>query len=102
MNAIIYNVTLKLDNTILDEWTAWMKDVHIPDVMATGKFETWQMAKVLGDEDPDATTIAIQYRSPDMNTFMEYQQHYATKLQEEHKAKYEGKYFAFRTLLEVM
>jgi len=99
---IIYNVTIKVDNGILDEWKTWMKESHIPDVMATSKFMDWQMAKVLGDEDPEATTIAVQYRAENMDTFMEYQQFYAQGLQEKHKARYEGKYYAFRTLLEVM
>jgi hypothetical protein len=33
---ILYNVTVSVDPEIHDEWLAWMKSKHIPDVLATG------------------------------------------------------------------
>jgi hypothetical protein len=35
---IIYNVTIKVDKTIADEWLNWLKDEHIADVTGTGCF----------------------------------------------------------------
>jgi len=35
---IIYSVTVNIDDSVHDEWVTWMKEVHIPDVMATGYF----------------------------------------------------------------
>ncbi len=99
---IVYNVTVKIDIDINEEWLDWMKSVHIPDVMNTGKFLDWRIKKILGDEDPNGVTYAIQYTAPSMDAFLEYSQHHASKLQEEHKERYEGKYVAFRTLMELI
>ena len=33
----IYNVTTNIDESVHDEWLHWMKEIHIPDVLATGK-----------------------------------------------------------------
>ncbi len=37
---ILYNVTVALDPAIETEWLAWMQQEHIPEVMATGCFDT--------------------------------------------------------------
>ena len=44
---IFYNVTVIIDDSILDEWKSWMIETHIPDVMATGAFESYQLTKVI-------------------------------------------------------
>ena len=31
---IVYNVTVSVDENITSDWLAWMKDEHIPEVMA--------------------------------------------------------------------
>ena len=48
---IIYNVTVNIDHEVHDAWVAWMKDVHIPDVMATGLFLQSRMLRVLADDE---------------------------------------------------
>jgi hypothetical protein len=96
---IIYNVTVKVDAEIHDEWMKWMREKHIPDVMATGMFVHHQMAKVLVDE-ADGMTYAIQYHCDSMELLEQYQMHHAPKLQREHAERYKDKFVAFRTLLE--
>lgn len=98
---ILYNVTVNIDDSVHDEWLGWMKDIHIPDVMNTGLFLENKMCKVLGD-DPQGTTYSIQYLCKNMHVFRDYQDNFAEGLQKEHSQKYEGKYVAFRTLLEVI
>lgn len=99
---ILYNVTVKIDLDVNDEWLSWMKETHIPDVMMTGKFDAWKLTKILGDDDPHGVTYAVQYTAPDMDTFLEYSQYHAPKLQAEHRDKFAGKFGAFRTLMEVV
>jgi len=99
---IMYNVTVAIDPQIEQEWVRWMIDVHIPDVLKTGKFLSHSMQKVLGSEEEAGVTYAIQYIAVDMATFQSYQTEDATGLQAAHKAKYEGKYAAFRTLMQVV
>ena len=98
---ILYNVTVKIDKDSHDEWLRWMKEVHIPDVLATGCFTENKLCRVMIDE-PDGFTYSIQYFSKDMETIEKYHKQYAAKLQKEHHDRYDGKFVAFRTLMEIV
>ncbi len=99
---ILYNVTIKIDHAAHDEWLEWMKTVHIPDVMATGIFLEYRMGRLLGLDEPDGITYAIQYYCTDLVAFEQYQSYFAQKLQAEVNEKFRGKFVAFRTLLEIV
>lgn len=98
---IIYNVTVNVENDIREEWLKWMKQKHIPEVMATGYFIENKICKVLVDEE-QGTTYSVQYTCASMDKLKEYQQNCAPILQKEHAEKYGTKALAFRTLLEVL
>ena len=102
MSKILYNVTIKVDIRVHEEWLAWMKRVHVPDVMKTGMFLEYKICRLLGVDESDGITYAVQYLCPDMNTYNRYQAEHAYRLQKEHKERYEGKFVAFRTLMKVM
>ncbi len=57
-----------------------MQKVHIPDVMATGLFLEYRMGRLLGMDEPDGVTYAIQYYATDMATLEQYQTHFAAKI----------------------
>lgn len=98
---ILYNVTINIDADVHDEWLAWMKETHIPDVMATGRFVESKIGRVLAEEQ-GGLTYAIQYLAPDMESYHRYIHGEAPKLQEEHTARYKDKFVAFRTIIEVV
>jgi hypothetical protein len=98
---IIYNVTVKINNEVHDEWFQWMKETHIPAVLATGYFLENKLCKVLVD-DTDGKTYSIQYSCSKMADLNKYYETEAPRLQKEHAAKYQDKFVAFRTLLEVL
>ncbi len=98
---IIYNVTVKIENSVHDDWLQWMRTTHIPDVLATGKFVENKLCKVLVD-DTDGITYSIQYTCESMELLEKYYEEDAPKLQAEHTERYRDKFVAFRTLLEVM
>jgi hypothetical protein len=96
---IIYNVTVNIDHSVHDEWLQWMKEKHIPDVVATGCFLEGNIFRVLVEED-QGTSYSIQYRSKSMDEINRYMKEFAPALQKEHTEKYKDKFVAFRTLLE--
>ncbi len=98
---ILYNVTVKVDHAVHADWKDWMKNTHIPDVMATGKFREYKMCRLISVAEEDGVTYAIQYFSPDLATFQQYQQEDAPRLQAENRDRYGDQFVAFRTLLEV-
>ena len=99
---ILYNVTINVEIEIADEWLQWMKDVHIPHVMATGRFLEHHMLRMIGDEDTGGVTYSVQYLCSDMKTFEDYRDSFSPALQAETSKKYGNRLVAFRTLHEVV
>jgi hypothetical protein len=97
----IYNVTVSIEKSIADEWLNWMKTIHIPDVLATGYFIDNKVCKVLNVND-EGETFSVQYGFLKMEDIELYQKNDAPRLQADHTKRYEGKYIAFRTLLEIV
>jgi hypothetical protein len=98
---IIYNVTVNIDDSVHQDWVKWMKEKHIPDVMATGYFLDYKMCRILVNEE-SGTSYSIQYTCKNMEDLKEYQAKHAPRIQKEHSEKYKDKFVAFRTLLEVI
>ena len=98
---ILYNVTVNINPEVHDEWVAWMKEVHIPEVMQTGMFLENRFCRIHGFEE-GGFSYSIQYLAPDMPTYDRYQAEFAPSLQAAHQSKYQGKFAAFRTILEVI
>lgn len=96
----LYNVTIGIDQDVEEEWLAWMKEEHIPDVLATGKFVTYKMYKVLHDNNDGSVSYSVQYFAETLDQVVSYLEHFAPALVEKHKQKYGNKHVAFRTLLE--
>jgi hypothetical protein len=98
---ILYNVTVNIDNDVHDDWLTWMKEVHIPEVMATGYFLENKVCRIMAESE-GGTSYAIQYLCASQQDYEDYQQHHAPALQQKHLQRYNGKFGAFRTLLEVV
>ncbi|MEL6304617.1 MAG: DUF4286 family protein [Bacteroidota bacterium] len=99
---LIYNVTINIDDTVHDEWLLWMKDKHIPDMLATGKFSHAKMTKVLVEEELGGTTYSVQYTTKDRNTLDRYYQENAELLRQDALKRFADKFVAFRTELEIV
>lgn len=98
---IIYNVTVSVDSAIETEWIQWMKEEHIPEVLATGMFTNYRMLKLLNDS-PDVTgiTYAVQYEAETIGHLDRYLEAHAAELRQRHMLKYGTQTVAFRTVLE--
>ena len=97
---ILYNVTVKIDSEIEEEWITWMRNKHIPDVMDTGCFTSSAILRLKFPVEDEGVTFAIQYSCPDMKTLEQYHAQYAIGLQKEHSELFKGRFVSFRTVLE--
>jgi len=99
---LIYNVTINIDESVHDQWLEWMKDKHLPDMLATGKFSHAKMVKVLVEEDMGGTTYSIQYTTQGRDTLEAYYKEDADRLRADAQQMFPNKFVAFRTELEVI
>lgn len=96
---IIYNVTTILEEQIHAEYLSFMQHIHMPAVMATGKFISCNLLRLTEPEN-EGITYCAQYITDDMAKLVDYRQHHSPKLQEDFNQKFENKYVAFRSVLE--
>lgn len=80
---ILYNVTVSVDKQAEQDWLIWMKQDHIPKVLATNLFEDHKMLKMLQQEEGDSQTYAVQYFLKSMQHFDDYEDNYAHSLRQE-------------------
>ncbi len=98
---IIYNITLNIDDSIHEDWRAWMKQ-HIPTVLSTGLFSKAVFTKVLVDEELGGTTYSVQYFAHSRAALKTYHEQYAQRLQADGLKRFGDKMLAFRTELELV
>lgn len=97
---ITYSVTITLDKDVEQDWIAWMRETHIPEVMATGCFKDARLTRLLDPAPEKGTaTFNVQYSVENIGVYKRYQDDHAPALQKAHTDRFEGKFVAFRTLL---
>ena len=99
---IIYNVTIKVEWKIAEDWLQWMKQVHIPGIIKTGCFEKYQFVRLLQVDETEGPTYAIQYYAPSLHKYDDYLQHHAPLFRKQVSDKWGDKYIDFRTLMQVV
>lgn len=99
---ILYNVTINIHESVHDQWMQWMQEKHIKEVLATGKFTSARMVKVLIEEEMGSTTYSIQYSTDTKETLQKYYEEDAPRLREEGLRLFGDKMLAFRTELELI
>ncbi len=98
----IYNVTTNIEESVHDEWVKWMKETHISDVLATGKFLNAKMSRVLVEEEMGGITYSVQFTTIDKDTLSQYYKEDAARLRQDVQKRFAGKFVSFRTEMEVV
>nr|AOE05783.1 conserved hypothetical protein [uncultured bacterium]CCG00780.1 conserved hypothetical protein [uncultured Flavobacteriia bacterium] len=98
---IIYNVTVNVDDSVHEDWLYWMRNEHIPEILATGKFLKALMTKVLVEEEMGGKTYSVQYTAKSKDSLTRYYKEDAPRLRQA-AARFGDKIVAFRTELEIV
>lgn len=98
----IYNVTVNVDESIEKQWLNWMQTKHIKEILATKKFTSARLVKVLIDEQMGGVTYSVQYFAPSKEHLEAYYTEHATAFREEGLKLFADKMLAFRTELQII
>ncbi|MDG3582467.1 DUF4286 family protein [Galbibacter pacificus] len=98
----IYNVTVNIEEQVHNEWLDWMQKELIPDMLATGKFTSAKIIKVLVEEEMGGITYSVQYFTKDRETLQRYYIEDAQDLRNKALQKFADKFVAYRTELEIV
>tara|TARA_R110000787_G_scaffold17133_7_gene54084 strand:- start:5906 stop:6235 length:330 start_codon:yes stop_codon:yes gene_type:complete len=97
----IYNVTINIDGSVHNEWLSWIQ-IHIQDVLATGKFVSAKLTQVLVEEEMGGVTYSVQYTTNSREDLDEYYEVHAPELRNDGINKFADKMISFRTELKVV
>ncbi|HMK05401.1 MAG TPA: DUF4286 family protein [Ferruginibacter sp.] len=100
--GIVYNVTIKVDASIKEEWLAWVKEEHIPEVIATGCFTHATILRLLEADESDGPTYAIQYFAESKALYNRYIENFAGIMRQKSFDKWGNKFIAFRSVMQVV
>ncbi|MBQ0118117.1 MAG: DUF4286 family protein [Flavobacterium sp.] len=99
---IIFNETINIDDSVHQQWLTWMRETHIPNVLATNAFSGAKMVKVLVEEEMGGQTYSLQYATDSLETLRAFQREHAPRLEREALIKFADKMLVFRTELQLV
>ena len=99
---MIYSVTISVKESVEKDWVDWMKKIHIPEVMNTGKFISCRFSKLTSHKEEGYINYSAQYTCHSKQELQDYQDNFAQDLQQKSLVKFADKMHAFRTELEVI
>ncbi|MEO8771313.1 MAG: DUF4286 family protein [Ferruginibacter sp.] len=99
---IIYNVTIKTHGSIHEAWIQWLKEEHVPEVLATKCFTKATILRLLEVDDSEGPTYAIQYFAKLKSDYDRYIENFAAVMRSKSFDKWGDKFIAFRSVMEVV
>ena len=105
-SRILYEVTLEIDEDIVEAYLAWIRAGHIQEVMALPGFVGWQMsvseddaAKTTGAEGQKRVVFVETYEVASRQALEEYFTKFAQGIRDDHTRMWDGKFAATRRIL---
>lgn len=99
---IIYNITIKVEKQIADDWLQWMLNEHINDIMQTKCFVDFKLVRLLDVDDSEGPTYAVQYYAESKSDYNRYIQLHSSEMRKRSFDKWKDQFIAFRSVMEVV
>ncbi len=99
---IIYNVTVRVEHSIANDWLCWLKTEHIPDMISTGCFTHATILYLLELDDAEGITYAVQYHAATKDLYDRYIRQFSEKMRKSGFDKWGNQFIAFRSVMEVV
>ena len=96
----IYNVTIKVDWHIHEEWLAWLKTCHIPAILDYGCFSGSKLLKLQEVDESDGPTYAMQFFAASKADYNRYIELYANEILTIERNFWNNKMYTFGTLMQ--
>ena len=98
---LVYDLNIKIDKDIHEEWVEWMQQVYIPKAIESNHFEYCRVFKHQRNEKGGKTYSFHFYVKSfeDMEAFLDNEE---IPLLEEHQNKFRGRYFLTKSYLDFL
>lgn len=97
---ILYNVTIKVNWTIHDEWLQWMNEIHMPEMLQTGCFNRYHLFRLLEVDEEEGPTYACQYYAESKADYNRYIERFSTSMRDKGLQRWGNQFIAFRSVMQ--
>ena len=99
---LIFNTTYLVSDKAHAVWLTWVKEQHIPFMLASSYFTHPQVARVISSAEQEGTSFSVQFQVPDMRTLKSWHKEYNLLFQEKCSQQFGTEVIFFTTVLEVV
>jgi len=99
---IIYNVTIKVQASIHQQWLIWLKAEHIPAILNTGCFTHSTILQLLETDESEGPTYALQFHTESKAQYNRYLELFSTELRKKSYEKWGDKFIGFSSVMQVV
>ena len=99
---IVYNITIKINPAIEQEWVQWQQQEHIPDILSTGMFAECKMFRLLEHDESEGITYVCQYFASSAEDYVCYINEHAPMLRQKALQRWGDQFIAFRTVMRLV
>ena len=100
--SVVYNVTVKVEKNLANDWIRWLIEKHAPEIITTNCFTKFIVLKLLEYDDEESSTYAVQYFANTIDDYKTYINQFAEYFRKQSFDKWGDKFIAFRTVMEIV
>lgn len=100
---IIFNTTYLVSDKMYGKWFKWLREEHIPDMLATGFFDRPQVAKVLtADVEQEGSSYSVQFHTEDVASLEAWNREYGDAFASRFAGLFGDEVLCFSSVLEIV
>ena len=99
---IVYNITVKPDPQIAEDWLSWCTQEFIPGMLNTGCFGNTRVLQMLEVDNSDGPTYTIQFNAESKALYNLYREKHADYILEKAQEIWENRFVSFHSVMQVI
>ncbi|MBS1748418.1 MAG: DUF4286 family protein [Bacteroidetes bacterium] len=99
---IVYNITTKLTWAIAEDWLAWQKKEHIPEMLNTGLITEYKIFRLLEQDEEEGPTFTMQFFFASWENYDTYIRVFAAALKAQALSLWNDQFIAFKTVMQLV
>ena len=99
---IVYNITTKILPHIKEQWLLWQTDEHIPEIMATGLFDSYKVYRLMEQDESEGLTFTVQYFTTSWERYQQYMDSFSVFMGKKAVDKWGNQFIAFKTVMQLV
>ena len=100
--AVIFNITVKIEKSIIQLWLQWMVNEMAPAMIDTNCFTKFTILNLLDLDDAESYTYAVQFFSESLEDYQRYIQKFPDNFTEKSLLKWGERTVSFSTVMQVV